>query len=212
MTGQPSWSTVFRRTRLALAALAGLPLAATVALGGAAAACPGHTVVVARDGSGDYTTVQAAVDAVPAGNTKRHTIRIRPGTYRELVTVPATKPLVSFVGTTGDNVRFLGNQDTLQPSSPNAATVSRAYYRDCYIEGDVDFVFGRGTAVFDRCEIRSLDRGSTTDNGYVTAASTTITNPYGYLFTHCRLTAAPASRRGASTLDARGTRAAPWTR
>ncbi|MEJ3745998.1 pectinesterase family protein [Actinomycetes bacterium KLBMP 9797] len=224
----------------------------------------GTTVVVAKDGSGQYATVQAAVDAVPANNTQRRIIKIKPGTYRELVVVPASKPFVSFVGTTGDaadvvitydnasgtpkpdgsgtygttgsssvfidgndfvakdltfsnsfdeaaheysaeqavavttrgdrlvfdNVRILGNQDTLQPSSPNAATVSRAYYKNCYIEGDVDFIFGRGTAVFDRCEIRSLNRGSTSNNGYVTAASTTNTNPYGYLFTHCRLTAA----------------------
>ncbi|GAB4058319.1 pectinesterase family protein [Catellatospora paridis] len=224
---------------------------------------PVGAIVVAKDGSGHHTTVQAAVDAVPANNTSRVTISIKPGTYRELVTVPANKPFVSFVGTTGnaadvvitydnasgtpkpdgsgtygttgstsvllegndftardltfsntfdeaahdysaeqavavttrgdrlvfDNVRILGNQDTLQPSSPNAATVSRAYYRNCYVEGDVDFIFGRGTAVFDRCEIRSLNRGSTSNNGYVTAASTTITNPYGYLFTRCTLTA-----------------------
>jgi pectin methylesterase-like acyl-CoA thioesterase len=89
-----------------------------------------------------------------------------------------------------DNVRFLGNQDTLQPSSPNTATVNRAYYRNCYVEGDVDFIFGRGTAVFDRCEIRSLNRGSSSNNGYLTAASTTNTNPYGFLFTQCNLTAA----------------------
>lgn len=89
-----------------------------------------------------------------------------------------------------DNVRILGNQDTLQPSSPGTGTVSRAYYRNCYIEGDVDFIFGRGTAVFDRCEIRSLNRGSSSNNGYVTAASTTNTNPFGFLFVQCRLTAA----------------------
>lgn len=263
MSGQPSWFTVLHRTRLASAALAGGVLAATVSVSGATAACP-QTLVVARDGSGDHSTVQAAVDAVPVNNTSRVIIRIKPGTYRELVVVPATKPYVSFVGATGratdvvitygnasgtpkpdgtgtygttgsssvfiegndfvakhltfandfdeaaheysaeqavavttrgdrlvfDNVRFLGNQDTLQPSSPNAATVSRAYFRNCYIEGDVDFIFGRGTAVFDRCEIRSLNRGSATNNGYVTAASTTITNQYGFLFTRCRLTAA----------------------
>jgi pectin methylesterase-like acyl-CoA thioesterase len=263
MPGQPSWFAVLHRARFAVAALAGPLLAATVTASGASTACP-STLVVAQDGSGDHATVQAAVDAVPVGNTSRVTVRIKPGTYRELVTVPATKPYVTFVGTTGratdvvitydnasgtpkpdgsgtygttgsssvfidgndfvakhltfansfdeaaheysaeqavavttrgdrlvfDNVRFLGNQDTLQPSSPNAATVSRAYYRNCYIEGDVDFIFGRGTAVFDRCEIRSLNRGSATNNGYVTAASTNITNPYGYLFTRCRLTAA----------------------
>ena len=70
-----------------------------------------------------------------------------------------------------DDVRFLGNQDTLYHNSANADAVGRAYFRDCYVEGDVDFVFGRGTGVFDRCEIRSLSRGSSSNNGYVTAPS-----------------------------------------
>ncbi|MEU7979864.1 pectinesterase family protein [Micromonospora sp. NPDC049081] len=217
--------------------------------------------VVARDGSGDFTSVQAAVDAVPVGNASRYTITIRPGTYRETVTVPAAKPYVSFVGSTGDardvvivydnasgtpkpgggtygtsgsasvtidgndftarhltfandfdeaahdysaeqavavltradrlvfdDVRFLGNQDTLYHNSASVDAVGRAYFRDCYVEGDVDFVFGRGTGVFDRCEIRSLSRGSTSNNGYVTAPSTMIGNPYGLLFTDCTLT------------------------
>ncbi|GIH03122.1 hypothetical protein Rhe02_11890 [Rhizocola hellebori] len=225
---------------------------------------PAGSIIVAKDGTGNFTTVQAAVNAVPANNTTRRTISIKAGTYRELVTIPANKPFISFIGATGnaadvvitydnasgttkpdgsgtygttgsssvmidgndfiarnltfsnsfdeaahdfsaeqavavttrgdrlifDNVRFLGNQDTLQPSSPNTATVSRAYYRNCYVEGDVDFIFGRGTAVFDRCEIRSLNRGSSSNNGYVTAASTTNTNPYGYLFFQCQLTSA----------------------
>jgi pectinesterase len=55
------------------------------------------------------------------------------------------------------------------------------------VEGDVDFIFGRATAVLDRCDIRSLDRGSTTLNGYVTAASTSLANPYGFLFSKCKL-------------------------
>ncbi|WP_159942383.1 MULTISPECIES: pectinesterase family protein [unclassified Nocardiopsis] len=92
------------------------------------------------------------------------------------------------VRTSGDrlvfeNVRFLGHQDTLYANSPNADTPSRQYYRDCYVEGDVDFVFGRATAVFDGCEIRSLDRGSDTDNGYVTAPSTPPHQEFGFLFT-----------------------------
>ena len=37
--------------------------------------------------------------------------------------------------------------------------------------------------MLDRCRVHSLDRGSTTNNGYVTAASTSVTNPYGFLFT-----------------------------
>jgi pectin methylesterase-like acyl-CoA thioesterase len=55
-------------------------------------------LTVAADGSGDYTTVQAAIDAVSAGNTARVTITIKPGTYREIVTVPATKPYITLKG------------------------------------------------------------------------------------------------------------------
>lgn len=91
-----------------------------------------------------------------------------------------------------DRVRFLANQDTLYVNSTAAGVIARAYFRDCYVEGDVDFIFGRATAVFDRCRIHSLNRGST-PNGYVTAPSTDLTNPHGLLFTRCRLTSdAPA--------------------
>jgi pectinesterase len=91
-----------------------------------------------------------------------------------------------------DRVRFLANQDTLYLNSTAAGVIARAYLRDCYIEGDVDFIFGRATAVLDRCRVHSLNRG-TTPNGYVTAPSTDLTNPHGFLFTHCRLTSdAPA--------------------
>ncbi|MBE1874468.1 pectinesterase family protein [Myceligenerans pegani] len=53
---------------------------------------------VAADGTGTYTTVQAAIDAVPAGNTQPVTITIKPGTYRETVIVPSNKPYVSLIG------------------------------------------------------------------------------------------------------------------
>jgi pectinesterase len=84
-------------------------------------------------------------------------------------------------------VRFLGNQDTLYANSAAATTIARAYFRECHIEGDVDFIFGRATAVFDRCRVHSLNRGST-PNGYVTAPSTDITNPHGFLFARCTFT------------------------
>ncbi|MFI9838175.1 pectinesterase family protein [Nonomuraea sp. NPDC051941] len=59
-------------------------------------------IVVAADGSGDHTTVQAAVDAVPAGNTRPVTILVRKGTYRQQVVIPADKPHISLVGATRD--------------------------------------------------------------------------------------------------------------
>ena len=54
--------------------------------------------VVAQDGSGDFITVQAAIDAVPAYRKKRTTIFIKNGIYKEKPVVPANKQLVSFIG------------------------------------------------------------------------------------------------------------------
>ncbi|HEU5425401.1 MAG TPA: pectinesterase family protein [Actinocrinis sp.] len=53
---------------------------------------------VAADGTGKYPTIQAAIDAVPAGNTRPVTITIKPATYREIVTIPANKPYVTLQG------------------------------------------------------------------------------------------------------------------
>lgn len=100
--------------------------------------------------------------------------------------------------TTGDRIvfedtAFLGNQDTLMTDSPKLTTVSRVYVRDSYIEGDVDFVYGRATTVIERSVIKALSRGSATNNGYITAASTWTGNPYGFLITDSRIVSdAPA--------------------
>ncbi|GIH16805.1 pectinesterase family protein [Rugosimonospora africana] len=56
------------------------------------------TPTVASDGTGRYTTVQAAINAVPANNTSHVTITIKPGTYREIVTIPANKPYITLQG------------------------------------------------------------------------------------------------------------------
>ncbi|MEV4346876.1 pectinesterase family protein [Actinoplanes sp. NPDC049596] len=60
-----------------------------------------QAATVAKDGTGQYTTVQAAIDAVPANNTTRRVITIKAGTYREIVTVPSTKPYVTLQGLGG---------------------------------------------------------------------------------------------------------------
>ncbi|MCM1025210.1 MAG: pectinesterase family protein [Roseburia sp.] len=91
---------------------------------------------------------------------------------------------------------FLGNQDTIYTGNPDEAGFPcrgglehRQYFEDCYIEGDVDFIFGNGTVVFDRCEISSIDRHEPSGgcNGYITAASTRPETRYGYVFLKCRL-------------------------
>lgn len=79
------------------------------------------------------------------------------------------------------NCRILGNQDTLYA----AGQKSRQYYRDCFISGTTDFIFGAATAVFDDCRIHSRK------NSYITAASTPQGNAFGYVFRNCKLTAEP---------------------
>ena len=74
------------------------------------------------------------------------------------------------------NCRFLGWQDTI------LANRGRHYFEDCYIAGHVDFIFGGATAFFERCHIHCLR------NGYITAASTPTEQPFGFVFSHCKIT------------------------
>jgi pectinesterase len=77
------------------------------------------------------------------------------------------------------NCRFLGWQDTILLNR------GRQYFENCYICGHVDFIFGAATAWFEKCEIHSLR------DGYLTAASTAEDTPYGFVFSHCRITGEP---------------------
>ena len=91
--------------------------------------------------------------------------------------------------------RFLGNQDTLYlyaSGNRDGETVeenARMRFDDCYVEGTTDFIFGAASALFRRCEIRSLA------DSYVTAASTCRGQSCGLIFEECRLTAAPRVTR-----------------
>ncbi|MDX3688851.1 pectinesterase family protein [Streptomyces europaeiscabiei] len=86
--------------------------------------------------------------------------------------------------------RFLGHQDTLYADSMALGTFARQYFRDCYAEGDVDFVFGRATAVFERCHFHTLTRTDlgSAPYGFVFAPSTAGANPRGCLVTGGRVT------------------------
>ncbi|WP_295936547.1 pectinesterase family protein [uncultured Alistipes sp.] len=79
-----------------------------------------------------------------------------------------------------DRCRLEGDQDTFFTKG----YVSRVYVSRSYIEGTTDFIFGPSIAVFDKCEIHCKA------DSFITAASTTERNKYGYVFMHCRVTAA----------------------
>ncbi len=104
---------------------------------------------------------------------------------------------------TVDSCRLLGWQDTLftAPLPPKEIEKDgfvgpkqfaprekrRQYYKDCYIEGDIDFVFGGAAAYFEHCTFFSKN-GNRKINGYVTAPSTPEGQRFGYVMERCRFT------------------------
>ena len=201
-------------------------------------------IIVSQDGSGNYKTVQAALNTVPLNNKKPITLFIKNGIYKEKLHLDSTKNFVTIIGedkfktiltyddhtgkvspkgdtintrtsasfvvmannftaknitfqndagftagqavgleSDGDkasfyNCRIIGNQDILFTNNDD----SRQYYKDCYIEGTTDFIFGSSTVWFEHCHIHSKK------NSHVTAASTPLEHPFGYVFNDCVLT------------------------
>lgn len=104
------------------------------------------------------------------------------------------------------NVTLLSAQDTLftgplpkdliirhqnfLPKSYLKGTPSIQIYKNCTIKGDVDFIFGCATALFENCNIISIKRDTTNPlepNGYICAPSHEKETEYGYLFYKCNL-------------------------
>jgi pectinesterase len=211
-------------------------------------------LTVAQDGTGNYKTIQEAINAVRALAPRQVKIFIKKGVYHEKVVIPSWATNISLIGESRDstiitnndhtgkdypgkditgqvkfitftsytllvqgndftaenltientagrvgqavalhvegdraiikNCRLVGNQDTLYTAKEN----SRQYYKDCYIEGTTDFIFGEATCVFQNCTIKSL-----TDS-YITAASTRPDQKFGYVFFDCKLISDSASK------------------
>ena len=103
----------------------------------------------------------------------------------------------------GDDIRFencilKGHQDTLflaplpekerevdgflGPKQFEPRTMHTYHFKNCIIEGGVDFVFGGAEAYFDDCEFRSIEKG------YVFAPNTPECAEHGFTATNCRFT------------------------
>jgi pectinesterase len=76
------------------------------------------------------------------------------------------------------NCRFVGYQDTLYTHS------GTQYFKNCYVQGNTDYVFGGATAVLDNCEARNVEGGSA-----VAAPNTDASTPYGIVFLGGKFTA-----------------------
>jgi pectinesterase len=214
------------------------------------------TLVVARDGTGEFRTIDEAIEVCRAFMDYHKVIYVKNGTYKEKLIIPSwlqnieicgesaentiityddhaniqivlgtaeprTQPMGTFrtytlkiegnaitlknitiennaarlgqavaLHTEGDrlvfiNCRFIGHQDTVY----TGVAGTRLFFKDCYICGTTDFIFGPSTAWFENCTIESLI------NSYVTAASTPKDQPYGYVFNNCRLIAQPEATK-----------------
>ncbi len=217
-------------------------------LGMSCSTSPKTHYVVDCHGGGDFTSLQACFDALPSKPSEWRTIEIRPGTYREKLTLDVYKDKVRILGmgeapeevrlvwndhtgrvvdghemttydtwtlslqadevylenltidndaplgagqavaleTRGDRIhihscRLIGNQDTFFTKG----YVSRVRVTDSYIEGTTDFIFGPSIVLFDRCTLHGKSES------FLTAASTTERNQYGYVFRDCIVTVAP---------------------
>ena len=208
------------------------------------------TIIVARDGTGEFRTVDEAIEVCRAFMDYHKVIYIKKGIYKEKLIIPQWLQNIELCGedrdetiityddhanvkiilgkaspheqamgtfrtytlkieanditlknltiennsarlgqavalhTEGDrlifvNCRFIGHQDTVYTGMP----YTRLFFKDCYICGTTDFIFGPSTAWFEDCTIESLI------NSYVTAASTPVDATYGYIFNKCQLIA-----------------------
>lgn len=204
--------------------------------------------VVAKDGTGDFFTVQEAINAAPDYCKQDETIiYIKDGVYEEKVTIPTSKQKLHIIGQSAENTvirwsdyakkigptgyemgtsatstvflygsdflaenltienaagegknigqacaitvdadrvafincRFIANQDTIYTYGKG----QRQYFRNCWIEGTTDFIFGASTCWFEDCTILSKK------NSYITAASTPEGEEFGYVFNRCHLIA-----------------------
>ena len=195
------------------------------------------TIVVARDGTGQFRTVSEAIEVCRAFMDYHKVIFIKKGTYKEKLIIPQWLQHIELCGedrdqtiitwddhaninkmgtfrtytlkvegnaitlknltiennaarlgqavalhTEGDMLtfigcRFLGHQDTIYTGTAH----TRLYFKDCYIEGTTDFIFGPSTAWFEHCDIFCKL------SSYITAASTPRDAQYGYIFNHCQV-------------------------
>lgn len=84
---------------------------------------------VAQDGSGDYRTVQEAIDAIPLGNTCRTVIRISPGLYRQPVYVAKTKNLITLAGLRPELTVLTWNNTATQINHHQVCLVSLNFFQ-----------------------------------------------------------------------------------
>ncbi|WP_137685290.1 pectinesterase family protein [Haloarcula mannanilytica] len=92
-------------------------------------------IVVAKDGSGDYERVQAAIEAVPDQSPSETVICIEPGRYKEKLTLPETKTNVTFAGA-GAAKTVLTYDDHADMIDEDGEEIGTTGSSTCFVNGD----------------------------------------------------------------------------
>ncbi|XP_057967358.1 probable pectinesterase 53 [Malania oleifera] len=216
---------------------------------------PSTTLTVDKNpATGDFTSIQDAIDSLPLFNVLRVLIKVHAGIYTEKVSIPPFKAFITIQGAGADKTivqwgdtadkhgprglplgtyasatfavnspyfiaknitfkntaptpppgavgkqavafrisadtaafvgcRFLGAQDTLYDH------LGRHYYKDCYIEGSVDFIFGNALSLFEGCHVHAIAQNT----GAVTAQGrSSLLEDTGFSFVNCKVTGSGA--------------------
>jgi len=183
---------------------------------------PAGTIIVAQDGSGNFRTLQSAIDSLSNSASSERVIYIKNGTYREQIL--CQKKYVTLVGENKDKVILTYDLNNAKTGSSSKCASFRAYgdnfkafditfentapfpgnnaqapafysygdrhyiencnflsyqdtllsyhgfqyFKNCYIRGLTDFIWGFGRAVFDQCTLHVVSKGGKNE-GYLTA-------------------------------------------
>lgn len=111
-------------------------------------------VTVASDGTGQYRTVQAAIDAAPESKKRRYVIKVKQGIYHENVLVPSEKPLITIIGDGMDNTIILGNRSVVDNSTTFASATFAAVGKG-FIARDIQFINIAGPQKYQAVALRS---------------------------------------------------------
>lgn len=94
-----------------------------------------YDIIVAKDGTGNYTTVQAAVNAAPSNSSTRTNIYIKNGTYYEVITIPSNKTNLTFIGQSATGTILTYNNYAAKINPATGATYGTSNSASTFING-----------------------------------------------------------------------------
>ncbi|KAJ0032034.1 hypothetical protein Pint_13571 [Pistacia integerrima] len=166
-------------------------------------------ITVVKDGSGDFKKVADVVKSIPLENTKRTVIKIQGGEYREKITIDKSKMFITSLGDPKGRPKIMFNGTAAKYGTVDSATVAvesdyfvavniefvlqcrmqkkminRHLFRDSYVKGTVDFIFGDGQSLHLNTTIKSVAKGLSVITAH---GREEVSGKSGFAFVHCNI-------------------------